>query len=371
MATIFTRQAMIDTKARDERQARTGRAFSFSRYIASMANEGQKLDGYEREIYDHLNRANGGRFDPQRAPIPLALLVDPTAHPDYLVRDMSAGVASAGGNLVGTNTAPVSDLLRPWSITARAGVTVLPMPVAGISFGNLDIPTVTNPTAGYWLDGETAAITPSDPTLGKITMRPKAGAVLTKFSRQLVRQTGDVADALLQREFLGTIGRLLDTAILSGTGANGQPRGILNTAGVATATGSFSLDSALAMEETAVLQGANDQRIAYLTTPAVRRLLKKRMPDAGSAGQALWQSSNQGEMVAGRPGYVANYASTATMIAGPWDDLLLGMWGFPRIEIDPTDSTGFKVGTLSARMIVDCDVAVRTPAAWTVHSAIV
>lgn len=371
MATIFTRQNTLDSKARTERQARAGRAFSISRTIAAMTGEASRLDGYEKEVLQEIGRANGRGYDPQRMPIPLALLADPTAHPDYLVRDMSVGTPSTGGYMVGTATAPVVDILRPWSVAARAGVTLLPLSSQGFSNISVDIPTVTSPTAGYWLTNETTAITPSDPTLDKITLRAKTGGVLTKFSRQLARQTGDLSDALLQREFLGTLGRLLDVAILSGTGADGQPRGIANTAGIATATGAFDWDDALAMEQTAATQGADDQHIGYVTTPAVRRLLKQKTLLTGDGAELLWKSSPSGDLIAGRAGYVASYAPTDTMIAGPWNDLLLAIWGTPFIEIDPRDPVGFKVGTVQARMMVDCDVALRTPAAWTVHSSIV
>lgn len=368
MATIFTRQADISRAVRNETAARSGRAFSFSRLISSMTGDGERLDGYEREFMDELSRSQQGYFDAQRMPIPLELLADPTIRPDMLARDLGKGTSSAGGYLVGASTSPVADLLRPWSVASQAGITVVPVGKnVGIA-GDLAIPKENTGMSAYWLNTETSTITQSDPTLEKIVMKAKTGGALTKFSRLLARQ-GNVADAFLQQAMLKTIGRLVDIAILSGTGTNGQPTGIQNTVGVNTASGAFTGDSALAMEEKASVQGCADINIGFLTTPAVRRLLKKRAIDAAIPEQ-LWKSSLAGELLYGRAGFVAEYASASTMICGPWNDCVLTIWGTPTIEINPYDPAGFKQGMFEARLLIDCDVALVNPAAWSVHTAV-
>lgn len=369
MATIFTRQADIGRAVRSETAARSSRAFSFSRLIASMTGEGSRLDGYEAEVMKELGRSMNGYYDAQRMPIPLELLADPTIRPDALTRDMGKVTSSSGGYLVGATNAPVVDLLRPWSVASQAGITVVPVGKnAGVA-GDLVVPKANTGMSAYWLSTEATAITQTDPTIDKIVMKAKSGGALAKFSRLLARQ-GDVADAFLQREMMKTIGRLVDVAILLGTGTNGQTTGIQNTAGIIPATGAFSGDSALAMEEAAATQGSTDNQIGFLTTPAVRRLLKKRTIDAASTGRALWQSAPDGDQIAGRAGFVANFASASTMICGPWDDCILAIWGSPSIEINPYDPAGFKAGTFEARILVDCDVAIVHPSAWTVHSSI-
>lgn len=369
MTTIFTRQADISRSIRNETAARSGRAFSFSRLISSMTGEGSALDGYEREFMEEFSRNQRGFYDAQRMPIPLELLADPTIRPDMLSRDLSKVTASAGGYLVGASNAPIADLLRPWSVASQAGITVVPVGKnAGIA-GDLVIPKANSGMTGYWLNTETNQITQSDPTIEKIVMKAKSGGALAKFSRLLARQ-GNVADAFLQREMLKTIGRLVDVAILAGSGSNGQPTGIPNTLGINTASGAFSGDSALAMEETAANEGSTDKHIGFLTTPAVRRLLKKRTIDASSTGKALWNSSRNGDEIAGRAGFVAEYVNASSMICGPWNDCVLAIWGTPTIEINPYDPSGFKAGTFEARLLIDCDVAIVHPGAWTVHSSI-
>lgn len=58
------------------------------------------------------------------------------------------------------------------------------------------------------------------------------------------------------------------------------------------------------------------------------------------------------------------------MICGPWSDCVLAMWGVPVLEVNPLDPTGFRSGIIKARMLIDCDVGVLHPAAWTVHSSL-
>lgn len=370
MATIFARSGTNSAAVNAARSARTGKAFSFSRLLNVMSSQNFRLDGYERELLTELANSRNAVFDQQRVQIPLQLLADPTASPSQLVRDLSKGTLSAAGYLVGTETAPVVDLLRPWSVAARAGVTVIPVEVGphGICH-DIVVPRTTTGMTAYWLTDETTSSSQSDPAMDKVTMRQKTGSALTKFSRLLAQQS-DVADSFLQREMLATVGQLLDTAILAGTGATGQPLGIKNHAGINTASGAFAWTNALVMEENAASHAADDQKIAFLTTPAVRKLLKGKTLDAGNAGEPLWKSTPEGEQIAGRRAHVASYAPTSSIIAGPWNDCILAMWGTPTLEINPYDANDYKAGIIQARIFVDCDVAVAHPAAWSVHNTV-
>lgn len=306
MAAIFKRSSSLASAVRAEKQARPAQAFSFSRLLDCMSTPNMPLDGYEREVLDELRRASDGFFNQHRFPLPIALLADPTTRPDVLARDMSKGTPSAGGYLVGTDTAPVAELLQPWSVAAQAGVTIMGLPGVDRIAGDINIPRIGDGITPYWISSEGAAVTPSEPTTEKITLSPKTGGAVTSYSRLLAKQ-GNIADALLQREMQRAIGQMLDTAIIAGTGADGQPRGIINTAGIGTASGAFSWSTACEMEKTAASEGATDDRIGFLSTPAVRKALKIRALDAGAAGEPLWKSSSSGDTLAGRPARVAPY----------------------------------------------------------------
>src|SRR6202008_561986 len=107
------------------------------------------------------------------------------------------------------------------------------------------------------------------------------------------------------------------------SGANGQPTGLLNTAGLGSQSGTtLAQAGVLNMKETCATANARDEGIAFLTTPAVREILEGR--ERGTNGDGfIWDN----EQIASRPGHVSTDMPSATMVAGDWQDLLLGLWG--------------------------------------------
>ena len=74
--------------------------------------------------------------------------------------------------------------------------------------------------------------------------------------------------------------------------------GLINVPDVTTSGTSLDLSAVLAMR--AAVSGANDTKLAWITTPAVRQVLAARQVFTGSSS-ALW-SANQ---LDGRPAYVS------------------------------------------------------------------
>jgi len=355
-----------------------------------MTSESGRLDGYELEVLQELSRASGDSYlDPHRIPLPLQLLADPTLRPDRLSRALTVG--DAGAALVGTETMPVVDLLRGFSVAADTGVTVLDVP-RNKGMNDIVIPKLDGEIQWHWLEDETSELQQSDPNIGKITLSPHGGGAFTKYSRLLARQ-GSVSDALLQRALLGNVGRMIDHAILNGTGANGQPNGIVNTAGVnQVGPLPFGHHEAINMEYFASLAGARDENISFLVNPMDRMILKQRASSLATVDQALefspgapefaytinhlWrqkvgmliESSPQGDHIVGRRLGVSRDAPDGKVICGPWSDCVLAMWGIPTLEINPNDPQGFKKGTFEARVVIDIDVGLLHPEAWTVHT---
>jgi hypothetical protein len=98
----------------------------------------------------------------------------------------------------------------------------------------------------------------------------------------------------------------------------------------------------------------DDERIRFLSTPAIRELLENRLR-TGNSSRYVWDEGQ----VADRTAFVTSDLPAGVMIAGDWSNIYLGVWGEAfRIEINPCDSAGFRVGTISARIIMVVDVAV-------------
>ena len=371
MATVFKRYSEAGALVQNERNQRSSRTFSISRVLAAMCDDGLRLDGYEREFLVEIGRATGRGYDPQRAALPIELLCDPTIHIESLMRDMSAGSSTAGGNLVGTTVSPINDMMKPWSTVIKAGASVVSGDVSRVGQGNIIIPRISKKIVTYWVNGEGGSLTQSDPEISQVTLSPKTGGALTKFSRLLAKQ-GNVADALLQQHMLSIVGGLVDSAAIAGTGLNGQPKGIVNTVGVAASTGGPDQKSVLTAECNAAING-NDDKFGYITHPIVRFVMRNsgtNLYPFGTDALSAWKSGPEGGRFLDWPAFVSNACPDDTMVAGPWDDCVITMWGAPVLEINPYEANDFKKGFFAARMLIDCDIAVIHPEAWMKYTGI-
>lgn len=141
-------------------------------------------------------------------------------------RAMSEGVLSAGGVLVPTLlAAQIIDLARNQTRVIQAGASILPMPNQ-----TLDVAKWTGDPSSAW-HSENAAITPSDATMTKVTLKAKSLAALTVVSRELVEDAPNVGTELA-RAFAASFAVKIDKAGLYGSGTDPEPRGIKNTSGV-------------------------------------------------------------------------------------------------------------------------------------------
>ncbi|MDR4467538.1 MAG: phage major capsid protein [Nitrospira sp.] len=304
-----------------------------------------KLNGEDREVLEETAKRNGKPFDSQR--------------PFIEFRDLVAAVGSAGGYLKSTEVREVVDILRPWSVVAQAGMLVEDGLV-----GDQAIPKITQKSTPQWVSTEGTQVTPSQPTLSQIAMTPKTIGDVIQFSRQLAKQAN--APRVVGRELLRTLGTSLNQAVISGSGASGQPLGLLNTVGVQTQSGSTLNAGVSTMKRKSAEANVADEHISFLSTPAVRELLEGRERAAGG-GSFVWDK----DQVADRRAFVSTDVPTATMICGDFSLIYLGIWGKGFVlEVNPFDPSGFKTGTIQARMLVTCDIAVLHPNGFVVASSI-
>jgi HK97 family phage major capsid protein len=172
----------------------------------------------------------------------------------------------------------------------------------------------------------------------------------------------------IRRELLKTAGEVIDTAVLNGSGASGQPRGIINITTISTQTGT-SLDRAdvLAMKKNAADANAAEETISFIGTTAVAQLLEGRTNETGG-GTYIWQD---GKIVNCRA-YASTTMPSATLLSGAMSEVTLGLWGSGiTIETNPYDPVLFKTGVVQLRVIVLCDVALGcAPTAFTKATSI-
>jgi HK97 family phage major capsid protein len=328
----------------------TRQKFSLARLLEECADGGGLRNGLEHEACSETARAVGLRHDPNRPIVSWSLLAK---------RDATVASDSAGGFLRGVDTLDAIDSLRPWSVSVRAGLTVVP----GLK-GNAAFPKTTGNVTPYWLANEAATLTVSQAVLGQVALVPKTAGALVKLSRQLMKQSAQT-EPFIRRELLRTIGGAIDQAVLNGAGST-EPLGVLNTPTIGTQSGtSLAWSGVLTMQKTVAEANADDAVVSFIGTPAVRALLAAREKSTGSG--FIWADGR----VAGAPGYVTKDMPAGTLICGAWPEVLLGLFGGGlELAISPNNRDDFMAGIVQVRCMASCDVACAFPVAFSVAASI-
>ena len=244
------------------------------------------------------------------------------------------------------------DVLRNASSVMQAGARML----TGLS-GDVKIPKKSTASAAAWISTEGGAASESEMTVGSVSLSPKTLGAFTDVTRQLLIQSSLDVESLIRDDLAQALAVAIDKAGLEGSGASGQPTGILSTSGVnnvtnfAAANPTFqeviSLETALGEDN--ALMGS----LAYIMPASMYGALKGAQK-ATSTGQYIVEP---GGTINGYRGIVSNQATTGNLYFGNFSDLLIGMFGGLDIVVDPyTNSTS---GTIRIVALQSVDVAVR------------
>lgn len=292
-----------------------------------------------------------------------ARLAERHSQPQWIQRDLNVGTASAGGHLVQTSIMGFDELLRNLSFAFRMGATRL----TGLR-DNVTIPRQSAAATAEWLTSETGAATESQPTFVQLAMTPKTVSAYTELSRKLLLQSSIDVEGLVNADLAAVAALAVDVAVISGSGASGQPLGIDNVSGVGTVSGT-SLGLAGILETQTDLATANvmPMRGGYVTTPEVAALMIAEVAYANTASP-LWVGNVWGGQMMGFPAMSTNQVAAATMYFGAWENCVVGEWGV--LEIDTNPYANFGAGIIGVRAMYSVDVAIRRPAAFTIVSSI-
>lgn len=281
----------------------------------------------------------------------------------YLQRDLTAGIAGAGGFLVGTTIASFDDLLRNISFAFRMGATRL----SGLR-DNITIPRQSAAATAEWLTTEASTPTESAQAFVQLAMSPKTVGAYTELSRKLLLQSSIDVEGLVNADLAAVAALAVDSATIRGSGVSGQPMGLDNVTGVGTVAGA-SLGLAGLLETQTDLATANVMplRGGYVTTPAVAALMIAEVLYANTASPAWIGNVWNGTML-GFPAMSTNQVAAATMYFGDWSKLVVGEWGV--LEIDTNPYASFAAGIIGVRALYSVDVGVRLPTAFTIATSI-
>lgn len=353
---------------------------SYSVTAALRAASGEKLgskDGeFEREVSDAYIKKTG--FSARDGSIVIPMDISMAANAIDRARGLRKMETRAGldtnSNANGeytifTEYVSLIELLRNQMKVRALGATFL----SGLS-DNIAFPKQATAGSTSWVaDNPGADVADSNLTFSQISMSPKILQSTTSFSRKLLLQSSVDVEALVRNDLMAIMALAIDLAALTGTGANNQPKGILNQTGIGSVTtggATLTYDDFLALEE--LIADANADQlgpIAQLTTPKVRRKLKNLPQLANTIALPIWQDNE----VNGYRAEVTNQLPTPmstggtpyaqhTFIAGVWNQLLIGEWGALEIITDPYRLK--KQGMIEVTTYETCDVNVRNAPAF-------
>ncbi len=338
--------------------------YSVLRALNALVSNDWSQAGFEQECHRALEKKLGPAQN-RGFYVPYEIQKRPVNTPDAK-RDLTAGTASAGGYLVATDNLAGSfiDLLRARAKVAQLGAIMLP----GLK-GNVTIPKLTAAATAYWLSTEATAITESQQTIGQLSLVPKNVGAYTELSRQLMMQSNPAADMLVMNDLSKIIALAIDLAALNGSGASGQPLGIIGTAGIGTVTGtSLNYPGLVEFETDVATANADVDTMAYLTTPAVRGLLKSRDKTGTTVGNYCWGGVAGDSKVNGYRAEVSTQVPAANMLFGDWSQIVIAEWGVLELALNPY--ANFPAGIVGIRAFQTCDVGVRQAGAFSLATTI-
>ena len=178
------------------------------RQVALALDEGRQLDGATGEIVSELRSAGGFRG----VPVPWQAL------------EQRAGETISTGTPDPISTRPIIDRLFPDSMASAMGGQMI-----AIDQGAAEWPVVTSSVTAGWQATETGDVAApvAFATTDKAMKPDQTLGVQMKITRRALKQSGNALEQAVRRDMAGAIGQAMDLAVFQGTGANGQPDGVI------------------------------------------------------------------------------------------------------------------------------------------------
>jgi HK97 family phage major capsid protein/HK97 family phage prohead protease len=353
---IQQRSGEVDMTAKEQRSYSVVRAIN-----AAISGDWSKA-GLEREVSQTLAREAGRETSGFFMPTNLQMRAT------YAV-----GAAATGGNLVETQLLAESfiDILRNRATIMQLGPTML----TGL-VGNITIPRKNATTQVSWVT-EGNAPSQTEATFDQISLTPKQIAARSQYTRLALQQTTPDIERIVRDDLAAVIALGIDLAAITGTGASGQPRGILNTSGIGSVVGgtngaNISIDHFIDLEREIDIDNALAGNLYYLTNSRVVASAKKIK---STTGEYLWNGTDNplNNIISGaingypiaRTNQVPNTLTKGTssgvcsaVIFGNFNDLVIGMWGGLEILPNPYGA-GYNAGSVDIRAMQTVDITVR------------
>jgi len=272
---------------------------------------------------------------------------------------------SSGGYFVGAEFLPAEFIENYGAaqICRQAGMRILPATGSPIQ-----IPKLTSGVTTYWVS-QNDDITLSDITPGQLELTPKICAARSKISKTLFQTSAGSAESIIMSDMALALGRAVDSAVMEGSGAAGEPTGMAETAGINTVSASSGAITIAMLRDMELDLQTSDVRFAkpaFLMNPRTWHTISEIEQDSKFIFSAQPERAVM-RSIFGYPVYLSTAVSTTNGTAGneanvflvDMDDIILCEWS--GIELDATDigDDAWKSYAVQFRGIVSLDVGVR------------
>ena len=202
-------------EAKGELETREGRQWDDlvagfeMRQVALALDEGRSLNGQTGEVVQELRNSGGFRG----VPVPWQAL--------------ETRNTVSGGTPDPISTRPIIDRLFPDSMAGRMGAQMI-----SIDSGAVEWPVVTSSVSAGWAatEGGDVATGAAYVTTDRAMQPDSTLGVQMRITRKTFKQSGSALEAAIRRDMQGAMGQAMDQAVFLGTGADGQPLGVIEGA---------------------------------------------------------------------------------------------------------------------------------------------
>jgi HK97 family phage major capsid protein len=205
------REAGADLETRSDREFSELLDRFELRQVALALDEGRALDGATAEIVQEMRSQGGYRG----IPIPWQAL------------ETRAGETIASGTPDPISTRPIIDRLFPDSVSGRMGAQLIT-----IDHGAVEWPVATSGATVGWQATETGSVGAASAfaTTDKALKPDNTLGTQMKITRKALKQSGAALEQAVRRDMNSAIAAAMDKAVFLGTGADGQPLGVITGA---------------------------------------------------------------------------------------------------------------------------------------------
>ena len=296
----------------------------------------------------------------------------------YPFRPQASGLDTktnaAGNYTVGTQVQDLVDALRAQMRVAQLGATFL----GGLAFNATFPGELSSVTAAWVPENGGTDTTETTAIFQNVTATPHPMQSSTSISRQLLQQAATSGDLeqRIRRDLMRAHAQLLDAAAICGSGSSGSPRGLLSMSELSIlslgASGAApSYNSMCDLEYAVAAANLPDDGLGTLTTPGVRRVLRKSYVN-GVGSLPVWSNNavldHAAVITTSVPSNLSKGSANGTLsgiIFGRWPELIVCEWGIVELVVDPFRLK--KQGMVEVTSFSMVDVVCPRPSAFAVN----